>query len=84
MIDDANGNGVWDTGNYDEHLQAESVFYHPGSFNLRAQWEVAQEWNPKEVDVFKQKPAKITKQKPDKERKRTSKNAEREREKRKK
>lgn len=84
LIDDANGNGVWDTGNYDEHLQAESVYYHPGSFNLRAQWEVAQEWNPKAVDVFKQKPAKITKQKPDRERKRVSKNAEREREKRKK
>jgi hypothetical protein len=84
MIDDANGNGVWDTGNYDEHQQAESVYYHPGSFNLRAQWEVTQEWNPKAFMVQKQKPAKITKQKPDKERKRTSKNAERESQKRKK
>ena len=84
MVDDANGNGVWDAGNYDEHLQAERVYYHPGSFNLRAQWEITQEWNPAAVDVFKQKPAKITKQKPDKERKRVSKNAEREKNKRKK
>lgn len=84
MIDDANGNGVWDSGSYDEHLQPENVYYHPGAFNLRAQWEITQEWNPEGVEVFKQKPEKITKQKPDKARKKVSKNAEREREKNKK
>jgi hypothetical protein len=83
MIDDTNGNGIWDTGNYDKHLQAERVFYYPGSLNLKAQWDISQEWNPETAEIYKQKPAKITKQKPDKERKRVSKNAEREKQKRK-
>lgn len=81
MIDDTNANGEWDTGNYDEHLQPENVYYYPGAFELRAQWDISQTWNPTAVAVPQQKPLKITKQKPEKEKKRMSKNAEREREK---
>lgn len=81
MIDDTNVNGVWDTGDYDKHLQPEKVYYYPGAFELRAQWDVAQNWNPTATPTPHQKPLKITKQKPDKEKKRVSRNAEREREK---
>ncbi len=84
MIDDINGNGVWDTGNYDEHLQPEPVYYHPGEFNLRAMWEISQTWNPTATPLPLQKPEKITQQKPEKERKRVSRNAEREQKKKKK
>lgn len=74
---DRNGNGVWDTGNYDTHEQAEEVYYYPGGLNLRAMWEVAQTWNIAATPIPKQKPEKITKQKPDKEKTVKNRNAER-------
>lgn len=74
---DRNGNGVWDTGNYDTHEQAEEVYYYPGGLNLRALWDVAQTWDINSTPIPKQKPSKITKQKPDKEKTIKSRNAER-------
>ena len=77
MFYDRNGNGVWDTGNYADKQQAEEVYYYPGSLALKAQWDVSQTWNPRAVSLPRQKPEKITKQKPDKEKKVKSRNAER-------
>ena len=77
MFYDRNGDGVWTTGEYDSQTQAEETFYYPGALNLRAQWEVTQTWNPLDTPRFKQKPAKITKQKPDKEKTIKNRNAER-------
>ena len=67
LFRDLNGNGVWDTGDYDQHLQPEPVYYYPGELTLKAQWEITQDWNPTAIPLAKQKPQKITKQKPDKE-----------------
>ncbi len=78
MFYDRNGNGKWDTGDYDKHQQPEEVFYYPQPLTLKAQWEITQEWNPVSVPLPEQKPLKITKQKPDKERKSKNRNAERE------
>lgn len=80
---DHNGDGEWSTGNYDEQQQAEEVYYYPGALDLRAKWEVNQTWNPTARPLSEQKPAKITKQKPDKEKSTRSKNEERERQKQK-
>lgn len=80
---DRNGDGEWTTGEYDARQQAEEVFYYPDRLNLRAQWEVTQDWNPRQTPVPLQKPKRITKQKPDRERTTRSRNAERERQKRK-
>lgn len=77
LFNDANGNGKWDTGDYDTHLQPEQVYYYPDPIVLKAQWEVTQEWNPASLPLSKQKPAKITKQRPDRERVRRNRNAER-------
>ena len=79
---DRNGNGEWDTGDYDTQLQPEEVFYYPEALALKAKWEITQDWDTAATPLPKQKPLKITKQKPDKERKKQSKNEEREREKR--
>lgn len=78
MFYDLNGNGVWDTGEYDDHLQPEPMYYYPGALTLKALWEVTQTWNPTELQLNKQKPGKITKQKPDKAKSIRNKNAERE------
>ena len=77
MFYDRNGDGVWTTGDYDSQTQAEQTFYYSGALNLRAQWEVTQTWNPLATPISKQKPAKITQQKPDKEKTIKNRNAER-------
>lgn len=77
LFRDLNGNGVWDTGDYDQQLQPEPVYYYPDALTLKAQWEITQDWNPTALPLAKQKPQKITKQKPDKERTVKNRNAER-------
>lgn len=72
---DENGNGIWDTGDYEKGKQPESVFYYDRPLELRALFEYSQDdWDiTKQLD--KQKPLEITKQKPDKERKMMNRNA---------
>ncbi len=82
MFCDRNGNGVWDTGSYDDHRQAEEVYYYPGTFVVRENWDINQEWSPKSLPVQKQKPSQITKQKADKEKDLRKKNLDRLKEKR--
>ena len=78
LFNDTNGNEKWDTGDYDTQLQPEQVFYYPSPLILKAQWDITQEWDPSSLPLSKQKPARITKQKPDRARTIRSKNAERE------
>ena len=74
---DRNGNGVWDTGDYDENLQAEAVYYYPREIECKAKWDITQSWDISSTPVYKQKPEKITKQKPEAAKKLKSRNAER-------
>jgi hypothetical protein len=78
LINDRNGNGVWDTGLYteEEKRQPEEVYYYPQIVEPKANWELNQDWNIKAVPLDKQKPDEMKKQKPD-EQKKKSKNAER-------
>jgi hypothetical protein len=39
IIDDENGNGRWDTGDYTIHLQPEKIFYYPQTYEIRSSWE---------------------------------------------
>jgi hypothetical protein len=39
IIFDANGNGIWDTGNYLKRIQPEKVSYYPDVIEIRANWE---------------------------------------------
>lgn len=82
IIDDRNGNGKWDTGLYAEKRQAEKVFYYPQALDVRALWDMRQDWDVEALPIEQQKPLDITKQKADTEKKRKSKNEERERNKR--
>ena len=74
---DANGNGIWDTGDYKEDRQAEEVYYYPQEIECKAKWDVTKSWNVKEKPRFLQKPGAITKQKPDQEKKLKNRNVER-------
>ena len=75
---DRNGNGVWDTGNYDADLQPEEVYYFPGRIDCKEKWDITRPWNLTATPLNMQKPGEITKQKPDKEKQKLlNRNAER-------
>ena len=72
---DENGNGKWDTGEYKKGQQPEKVHYYNRSLELRALFEYSQDDWDINSPLDKQKPLEITKQKPDKERKKMNRNA---------
>ena len=65
---DSNGNGKYDTGNYAEKRPPKEVSYYPQELELKANWDIEQEWDIYATPVDRQKPDKIKKNKP-KERK---------------
>ena len=77
MLIDSNNNGIWDTGNYDENLQPETVYYYPREIECKEKWDITQTWNVTSTPIYKQKPQKITKQKPDAAKKLKNRNIER-------
>ena len=77
---DRNGNGKWDTGDYDKDLQAEEMYYYPQSIECKEKFDVTLPWNLTSTPLIRQKPAAITKQKPDKEKQLRNRNADRARE----
>ena len=62
---DRNGNGKYDTGNYDMHLQPEETVYYPGAINLKKNWDVEQTWDIYATPIDKQKPEARKKNKPE-------------------
>ena len=72
---DENGNGKWDTGEYEKGKQPEGVYYYNRPLELRALFEYSQDDWDINSPLDKQKPLEITKQKPDKERKKMNRNA---------
>lgn len=77
LIIDANHNGKWDTGDYDLKLQPEQVYFYPEKITCKVKWDMTVSWNPTEKPLYQQKPADITKQKADKEKKIQNRNAQR-------
>lgn len=77
LINDENGNGVWDTGNYAEKKQAEEVFYFPKVWEMKANFEFEETWDIHATPVDKQKLDEIKKQKPDEVKKIKDRNKER-------
>lgn len=74
---DDNNNGVWDTGEYATGRQPELTCYYPDEIECKAKWDVTLNWNPKKRTAEQQKPAKITKQKAEQQRKIQQRNIER-------
>lgn len=71
LIMDANGNGIWDTGDYYTKTQPEMVYYCNSVIKLRAFAEDEVTWPVDMLPLTKQKPLDITKNKPkDKEERR--------------
>lgn len=64
IILDANGNGRWDPGDYSEMREPEMVNYYPKTFEIRAFWDITEDWDLGTLPLDKQKPLDITKNKP--------------------
>lgn len=79
LVNDTNGNGVWDTGSYAEKRQPEMVYYYPQELELKANWELEQDWNVNAVPLDKQKLDNLKKQKPDEDKKKQNRNRDRQR-----
>ena len=77
LFNDRNGNGVWDTGKYSEHLQPEEVYYFPKVWEMKANFEFEENWNINAVPVEKQKLDERKKQKPEETKKIQDRNKER-------
>lgn len=69
LVNDTNGNGIWDTGDYAKGIPPEEVFYYHQELELKALWEIEQEWNIRGVSLDKQKLDVLKKQKPDEDKK---------------
>ncbi len=76
-LHDRNGDGIFTTGEYDAGVPPEEVYYFPQPLTVKAQWDLRQEWEPQSIPLHQQKPARITKQKPDKEKSVKKRNQER-------
>lgn len=61
---DVNGNGEYDTGNYELRLQPELAYYYPKALNVKKNWDKEEVWNLWELPVDMMKPLQITKNKP--------------------
>lgn len=72
---DGNNNGKWDTGDFAKGVQPEQVFYYNRPMEMRALFEYTQDDWDITMSLNEQKPLEITKQKPDKERKKMNRNA---------
>ena len=63
-IEDLNGNGKWDTGNYADRQQPEKVYYFQGTLTITKYGSHEQDWDIRQIPIEKQKPLEITKNKP--------------------
>lgn len=77
-FNDRNGNGIWDTGLYDEHRPAEEVYYYPDDVECKEKWDITKTWNVLAKPLHEQKPGTLIKQKSEKQQKKLqNRNAER-------
>ena len=74
LIVDTNNNQQWDTGKYAEKLQPEMVYYYPQMLELKANFELIQDWNVNELPLDRQKADELKKQKPDVDKKKRNQN----------
>ena len=74
---DRNGNGVWDTGDYDADEQAETVYYYSREIETKAKFDITLSWNLTQQPLNQQKPSALVKKKSDKKRQKKNRNADR-------
>ena len=70
LVNDRNGNGIWDTGNFEKGEQPEEVYYYNMILEPKANWDLdKQSWDIHAIPLDKQKLDELKKQKPDEDKK---------------
>lgn len=77
LFNDTNNNGKWDTGDYNQKIQPEEVYYFPKVWEMKANFDFEETWDLKGTPLDKQKLDEIKKQKPDEAKKVKDRNKER-------
>ena len=76
IYEDYNGNGIYDTGNFDSLRQPDVAYYYPKVINLKKNWDKEEAWNVFGTAVDLMKPETLKKNKPETDkRSRSKKNA---------
>ncbi len=73
LVEDANSNGEYDTGDFEKNLQPEAVWYYPKKINLKKNWDSDLTWDLNAIALDVQKPAELRKAKYEDEKKRPKK-----------
>lgn len=60
---DRNGDGRWTTGSYTPRVDPEPVFYSPKEIEVKANWDLNENWDVTALPLDKQKPEKLIRQK---------------------
>ena len=60
---DSNNDGRWTTGDWITHTEPEPVYYSPKEIEVKANWDLNEDWDVTALPLDKQKPAKLIKQK---------------------
>ena len=64
MFNDVNGNGKWDTGEYETKTQPESVWFINRKFTLKQDWYHETDlWAINDTPLYEQKPDELLKEK---------------------
>lgn len=74
VVEDYNGNGEYDTGDYNTLRQPELVWYFPKKITLKKNWDSEQVWDVSAIALDVQKPAEIRKAKYEEEKRRKNTN----------
>lgn len=72
VVEDYNGNGEYDTGDFDSGRQPEIVYYFPKKINLRKNWDSEQIWDVNAIAIDLQKPVELRKTKYEDEKRRNN------------
>lgn len=64
IIEDFNGNGEYDPGNYDLQLQPDLSYYYPKAINIKKNWDKEEVWDVFATAIDLMKPSAIKKNKP--------------------
>lgn len=59
---DHNGDGLWTPGEWSSRRPAEEVFYLPKALNIRANWDLNEDWDLTALPLNQQKPTQLIKQ----------------------
>lgn len=64
LVEDLNGNGEYDSGDYDAGRQPEVAYYYPKALNIKKNWDKEETWDLFATAVDLMKPEALKKNKP--------------------